>query len=87
VATVSGAKNVASTPALRNILPFLAPVMNFFDDYWYYIYHDNNMTHLSAMPSFLNLMYQINKERFSPQFGLQSLQNYFEVDNSTLKVN
>ena len=61
-------KRLVTTPALRNNLPFVAPLMDFFDDYWYYIYHDNNMDNLSAMPNFLNIMYQINNARFTPQF-------------------
>jgi hypothetical protein len=55
-------------PALRNNFPYLAPLMNFFDDYWYYIYQDNNMDNLSATPNFLNVMYQVNNARYTLQF-------------------
>jgi hypothetical protein len=60
---------------MRNLLKLLVPFFAFFDDYWYYIYHDNQFYQLQIIPCFLALMYKINSERIVPdQFNTEEIQ-------------
>ena len=40
----------------------------FFDDYWYYIYHQDLYPQLDYMPAFLVFMYSVNGERILPDY-------------------
>lgn len=57
-----------SSPIVRTLIPFLSPLFIFFDDYWYYIYHNDLYTNLVTMQDFLVFMYVVNSERIVPDF-------------------
>jgi len=47
---VNGLKNgfsaMNSVPFCRTLLKFMSPMFGFFDDYWFYIYHDRSYENL-----------------------------------------
>jgi hypothetical protein len=66
--TVLYAKQLNLLQSVRKQLFFLSPLFMLFDDYWYYVYHDNNLTNLVIIPTFLNFMYEANQDRLFPNF-------------------
>jgi hypothetical protein len=55
--------SVNSVPGLRNYMPVLMPLFSFFDDYWYYIYHEDTYKQLLITPGFIGTMYLMNQQR------------------------
>jgi len=69
-----------SVPMVRSLLKFLVPFFAFFDDYWYYIYHDNEFYQLETIPAFLVIMYKVNSERVMPDiFDSEKIQNSYDI--------
>jgi hypothetical protein len=59
---------INSSPLYRLIFTFLTPVFGLFDDYWFYVYHDNPYQSLKVMPGILVFLYMVNKERILPDY-------------------
>jgi hypothetical protein len=57
-----------SSPFLRMMLGFLSPLFGLFDDYWFYIYHNNTWQNFTIFPDLLVLMYVVNEERIISDF-------------------
>lgn len=59
---------INSSPLYRLFLGFLTPIFGLFDDYWYYIYHQNTFKELEILPNFLVFMYIVNGQRILPDY-------------------
>ena len=57
-----------SSPLYRLFLGFLTPVFGLFDDYWFYIYHQNSFKGLEILPNILVFMYIVNGQRILPDY-------------------
>lgn len=59
---------INSSPLYRLFLGFLTPVFGLFDDYWFYIYHQNSFKGLEILPNILVFMYIVNGQRILPDY-------------------
>ena len=59
---------INSSPLYRLFLGFLTPLFGLFDDYWFYIYHQNNFKGLEILPNILVFMYIVNGQRILPDY-------------------
>ena len=69
VQSVAGASTkMNSSPLFRMLLGFMSPVFGLFDDYWFYIYHQNTWDNFFIFPDLLVIMYTVNQERILPDY-------------------
>lgn len=59
---------INSSPLYRLFLGFLTPLFGLFDDYWFYIYHQNGFKGLEILPNILVFMYIVNGQRILPDY-------------------
>jgi hypothetical protein len=50
------------------LLGFLSPFFGLLDDYWFYIYHNNQWNDFVFFPDILVMMYVANQQRIIPDY-------------------
>ena len=60
---------ITSFPSLAYLLGWMVPLLQFNKDYWYYLYHDRNLTGHYLTEIFFQIITQLNNQQSLPMIG------------------